>query len=75
MGDDTTKGLKGTIRVDEQQLQGHVNEVVRSSVEDTLNAMLEAEADQLVRASATSGRPSGRIRGRAIHAETEDASR
>jgi transposase-like protein len=50
MGDDTTKGLKGTIRVDEQQLQGHVNEVVRSSVEDTLNAMLEAEADQLVRA-------------------------
>lgn len=50
MGDDTTKGLKGTIRVDEQQLQGHVNEVVRSSVEDTLNAMLEAEADQLLRA-------------------------
>jgi transposase-like protein len=50
MGDDTTKGLKGTIGVDEQQLQGHVNEVVRSSVEDTLNAMLEAEADQLVRA-------------------------
>jgi hypothetical protein len=50
MGDDTTKALKGTIRVDEQQLQGHVNEVVRSSVEDTLNAMLEAEADQLLRA-------------------------
>jgi putative transposase len=50
MGDDTTKGLKGTIRVDEQQLQGHVDEVVRSSVEDTLNAMLEAEADQLLRA-------------------------
>ena len=50
MGDDTTKGLKGTIRVDEQQLQGHVDEVVRSSVEETLNAMLEAEADQLCRA-------------------------
>jgi transposase-like protein len=50
MGDDTTKGLKGTIRVDEQQLQGHVDEVVRSSVEETLSAMLDAEADQLCRA-------------------------
>ena len=50
MGDDTTKGLKGTICVDGQQLQGHVSEVVRSSVEDTLNEMLAAEADQLCRA-------------------------
>ena len=50
MSDDTTKDLRGTIRVDEGQLQGHVDEVVRTSVEETLNAMLEAEADQLCKA-------------------------
>jgi transposase-like protein len=50
MGDDTTKRLRGSIRVDEEQIQGHVDAVVRSSVEETLNAMLDAEADQLCRA-------------------------
>ena len=50
MGDDTTERLEGTIKVDEGQLQGHVDEAVRTSVEETLNTMLEAEADQLCRA-------------------------
>ena len=50
MSDDTTKRLRGTIQVDERPLQGHVDEVVRSSIEDTLNAMLEAEADQFCQA-------------------------
>ena len=50
MSDDTTKPLQGTIRVDEEQLQGHVDEAVRTSVEETLNTMLEVEADQLCRA-------------------------
>lgn len=35
------------IKIDESQLRGHVDEVVRSSVEETLNSLLEAEADQL----------------------------
>ncbi len=35
------------IKIDEAQLRGHVDEVVRSSVEETLNAMLDAEADAL----------------------------
>lgn len=35
------------IKIDESQLRGHVDAVVRSSVEETLNAMLDAEADQL----------------------------
>jgi putative transposase len=38
------------IRVDEQELRGHVDEVVRASVEETLNAMLNAEADRLCQA-------------------------
>ena len=38
------------IQVDEEKIRGHVDEVVRSSVEATLNGLLDAEADQLCRA-------------------------
>ena len=38
------------IRVDEQELRGHVDEVVRTSVEETLNGLLDAEADRLCQA-------------------------
>ena len=45
MTEDTTEALAGAIRVDERQLRGHIDEAVRSSVEETLNGLLEAEAD------------------------------
>ena len=35
------------LQIDEAQVRGHVDEVVRRSVEETLNGLLEAEADQL----------------------------
>jgi transposase-like protein len=35
------------IQVDEERVRGHVEEVVRLSVEETLNGLLDAEADQL----------------------------
>ena len=35
------------IKIDEGKVRQHVEEVVRSSVEETLNALLEAEADEL----------------------------
>ena len=35
------------VSVDESKIRGHVDEVVRSSVEETLNGLLDAEADQL----------------------------
>lgn len=38
------------IAVDEQELRSHVSEVVRQSVEKTLNGLLEAEADALCQA-------------------------
>jgi transposase-like protein len=47
MGEDTAAPLTGAIRVDEQQLRGHIDEAVRSSVEETLNALQDAEADQI----------------------------
>jgi len=37
----------GIIKVDEQQIKDHLGEMVRESVEDTLNAMMESEAEQL----------------------------
>lgn len=43
--------VKGSvIRIDEDQIRGHVEEVVRSSVEETLNGLLDAEADRLCQA-------------------------
>jgi transposase-like protein len=38
------------IAVDEQELRAHVSEVVRQSVEETLNGLLEAEAEALCQA-------------------------
>lgn len=35
------------VQIDESQVRSHVDEVVRKSVEETLNGLLEAEADQL----------------------------
>jgi transposase-like protein len=42
-----TKGLGSVVQIDEGKIQAHVDEVVRSTVEETLNALLDAEADQL----------------------------
>ena len=39
--------LEGVIRINEQEIESHVGEVVRQSVEETLNGLLEAEAEQL----------------------------
>ena len=47
MKEDTSAALTGAIRVDEKQLRGHIDAAVRSSVEETLNALLDAEADEL----------------------------
>lgn len=40
----------GVVRIEESKLRGHVEQVVRSSVEETLNGLLEAEADRLCNA-------------------------
>ena len=56
------------IEVDERQLRAHVSEVVRQSVEETLNGLLEAEADELCRARRYE-RNSARASTRAGHYE------
>jgi putative transposase len=42
--------LSQVIQIDEGKIQEHLGEVVRSTVEETLNAMLDVEADRLCRA-------------------------
>jgi putative transposase len=42
--------LSQVIQIDEGKIQEHLGEVVCSTVEETLNAMLDAEADRLCRA-------------------------
>jgi hypothetical protein len=71
MGKDTAEGLKDPIRVDTAQLRGHVDEVVRSSVEETLNALLQAEADQICKAGRYERSPE-RVDTRAGHYERVD---
>ena len=46
------EGIKGgqIIRIEEEHLSRHLNDVVRGTVEETLNALLDAEADQLCQA-------------------------
>jgi len=50
MKKDTTKPLSKVIRIDESEIRGHLDEMVRGTVEETLNAMLDAEADDLCNA-------------------------
>ena len=48
--EDTTKSLSKVIRIDESEIRGHLDEMVRGTVEETLNAMLDAEADEMCNA-------------------------
>jgi len=43
-------GLKDAIRVDPRKLESHLSEVLRSTVELTLNQLLDAEADDIAAA-------------------------
>jgi transposase-like protein len=41
------KPMDQVIQIDEARIRDHLGEMVRGTVEETLNAMLDAEADQL----------------------------
>ena len=46
-----SKDLCKVIQIDESQIKDHLGELVRGSVEETLNSLLDAEADQLCNAA------------------------
>jgi hypothetical protein len=49
MSEDSTN-LGQVIRIDDERVRDYLRNVVRGSVEETLNALLEAEAEQLCNA-------------------------
>ena len=46
-----SKDLRKVIQIDENRIKDHLGELVRGSVEETLNSLLNAEADQLCNAA------------------------
>jgi len=47
---ESTPKLEKVIQIDEEKVQAHLGEIVRGTVEETLNSLLDAEADQLCKA-------------------------
>src|SRR5262249_5717795 len=50
MSDDTPSPPNNVITIDDERIKSHLDRVVRGTVEETLNALLDAEADQLCNA-------------------------
>src|ERR1035438_5774051 len=44
---ETNEPFGPVVQIDEGRIRAHLDEVVRSAVEETLNALLDAEADHL----------------------------
>ena len=51
MGDDSERVLSNVIKIDDERIKGHLDRIVCGTVEETLNALLDAEAERLVGAS------------------------
>ena len=51
MNDDGTKSLSKVIRIDESEIRGRLGGLVRGTVEETLNGLLDALADEANAAS------------------------
>jgi transposase-like protein len=47
LAQETAKSLSNVLKIDEKGIREHLDEMVRGSVEETLNGMLDAEADIL----------------------------
>jgi putative transposase len=70
----TKQGLGQVVQIDEGRIQAHLDEVVRSTVEETLNALLDAEADELCGArkyERTAGRKDTRAGSYDRHLQTK----
>ena len=68
MDKDNTKQLGRVVHIDEGKIRGHLDEMVRGTVEQTLNELLDAEADRLCNAPKYARSPD-RVDSRAGHYE------
>ena len=50
MTENTPSPLGNVISIDDERIKNHLDRVVRGTVEETLNALLDAEADRLCNA-------------------------
>jgi len=48
MENDSERVLSNVIKIDDERIKGHLDRIVRGTVEETLNALLDAEAERLV---------------------------
>ena len=49
--DRETSGLSNVVRIDDERIRDHLGQIVRGTVEETLNSLLEAAADRLCNAA------------------------
>ena len=45
------KSIAGLIKIDEKEIGDHLNQLVRQSVDDTINSLLDAKADAICNAT------------------------
>jgi hypothetical protein len=64
MTETTPSPLNNVITIDDERIKNHLDRIVRGSVEETLNALLEAEVGYIMR-SVTSAARRVEIRARA----------
>ncbi len=67
---DDTKVLNKVISIDDRKIKNHLDGLVRNSVEETLNSLLDAEADAMCGAQRYERSPD-RVDGRAGHYERQ----
>src|SRR5690242_16132001 len=56
MTETTPRPLNNVITIDDERIKNHLDRVVRGSVEETLNALPDTEADRLQRYERSAGR-------------------
>jgi len=77
MSETIPQKLHNVIQVDEDKIQQHLGDLVRGTVEETLNTLLDAEADQLCNASRyerTEARKDTRSQGQTLPHRAADRS-
>ena len=62
LAQENEKAISGAIKIDEKEIRTHLDGLVRQSVEDTLNALLNAEADAICQASRYQRSPDLQVR-------------
>ena len=73
MTETTPSPLGNVITIDDERIKSHLDRVVRGSVEETLNALLDAEADRLCNAQRYERRVASRVFRTLIGAERRPA--